>query len=236
MIQIHPFEGAAGVLEEVLRVPGEEKNAEAGYYLRMSGQLYSTRLCSTPQGVALRRVKSLPAGAAPEPAAEVFLGREVRRIVLADRNGEDSLAMVLDMGNQRYMHFFPLQTELPAVSMKLEAESGEVEKTLTFSATMPEVEQVPSVLLRVARMACRLLALGLAMLLSGIVCGITGVGEIATICLVGCGFALAASAFYLFTRPRKCPICGESAFRVGGVTSCIYYTCDSCGNMLASKR
>ncbi|MBR3926301.1 MAG: hypothetical protein IKJ58_06015 [Akkermansia sp.] len=235
MIQIHPFEGVAGVLEEVLRVPGEEK-AEAGYYFRMSGQLYSTRLCSTPQGVALRRVNSLPPGAAPEPAADALLGCEVRRIVLADRNGEDSLAMVLDMGNQRYLHFFPLQIEIPAVSMRLEAESGEVEKTLTFSATMPEVEQVPPVLLRVARIACRLLALGLALLLSGVVCGITGVGEIVTLCLVGCGFALTASAFCLFTRPRKCPFCGESAFRVGGVTSCIYYTCDSCGNMLTSKR
>lgn len=134
------------------------------------------------------------------------------------------------------MHFFPLQIEIPAVSMRLEAESGEVEKTLTFSATMPEVEQVPPVLLRVARIACRLLALGLALLLSGVVCGITGVGEIVTLCLVGCGFALTASAFCLFTRPRKCPFCGESAFRVGGVTSCIYYTCDSCGNMLTSKR
>ncbi len=236
MIQIHPFEGAAGVLEEVLRVPGEEKNAEAGYYLRMSGLLYSTRPCSTPQGVALRRVNSLPVGAAPEPAAEALLGCEVRRILLADRKGEDSLAMVLDMGHQRYLHFFPLQTEIPAVTMSHEAEAGEVEKTLTFSATMPELEQVPPVLLRVARMACRLLALGLALLLSGIVCGITGVGEIATICLVGGGFALAASAFYLFTRPRKCPICGEAAFRVGGVTSCIYYTCDSCGNMLTAKR
>ncbi len=216
-------------------MPGEE-NAQAGYYLRMGGHLYSTRPCSTPQGVALRRVKSLPAGAAPEPAAEALLGCEVRRIVLADRNGEDSLAMVLDMGNQRYMHFFPLQIEIPAVSMRLEAESGEVEKTLTFSATMPEVEQVPPVLLRVARIACRLLALGLALLLSGIVCGVTGVVEIVAICLVGGGFALAASAFYLFTRPHRCPFCGESAFRVGGVTSCIYYTCDSCGNMLTSKR
>ncbi len=235
MIEIHPFEGTVGVLEEVLRVPGEE-NAGAGYYLRMSGQLYSTRPCSTPQGVALRRVNALPAGAAPEPAAVPLLGSEVRRIVLADRKGEDSLAMVLDMGKQRYLHFFPLHTECPAHAVSLEAESGEVEKTLTFSATIPEVEQVPPVLLRVARIACRLLALGLALLLSGGVCGITGVGEIVTICLVGSGFALAASAFYLFTRPRKCPFCGESAFRVGGVTSCIYYTCDTCGNMLTSKR
>lgn len=232
MLTIYSLAPAPGELDEVFRVAGEGEMS--GYYFRMGGVFYSTRLCSTAKGPALRRLRELPSGAEPEILSEDLIGAEVRRVLLCWRK-DDEPELVLDMGRERFLRFYPIEEEVQAAHLKTDAECGAVEVELKISAILPESVKLASSDRQRMRLGGRLLACSVALLLSAVVCGVVGLTSVLLPLLLG-AFGFFGGAGALLRRRTVCPFCGQREWRVHSVTSSAVFYCDSCGNFLIEKR
>ena len=223
-----------GALEAVLRVP-EGDGMVAGYYLRIGGELYSTRPAGTPEGPALWRLEELPAPAVEDAAAASMLGREVRRVLLcASQEDNSQLAMVLDLGQQNYLHFYPLSMERPAPDMQLSPDCGEVDKQLTRSVLLPPVVLLAPSVLRCVRVGRRMLAAGVALFFGGLISTALGAQEALAVPIALGGFVLGVIGLRLLQRKNLCPWCGEKEFVASGGIG--YFCCNHCGNGIEVKQ
>ena len=222
-----------GLMEAVLRVPvGDEM--VAGYYLHIGGRLYSTRLAGTPTGPALWQLCELPAPAEEESAAAALLGREVRRVLLSNFPGDDTQpSLVLDLGQQHYLHFYPVCEVGLAPLMALSPDSGEVVAQLCHSVELPPVVTVePSVRRRVL-LGRRLLGAGVAVFFSSLISVGFGAPEFVAIPIALCGLVATLVGMQLLKRKSICPWCGEQAFEATGLSG--YFCCYHCGNSIDVK-
>ena len=233
MLSLENIGQVPGVLEDVLRVKSEDATM-AGYYLRMGGRLYSTRPAGTPDGPALWRLAELPAPAEAEAMAERVIGREVRRVMLcACPDDENQLAFVLDLGQQNYLQFYPLNAEQPAEKMCLTPECGEVEQKLTFAAELPLVTSVPPEMLKTQRLGVRLLGLGTVAFFVGLISIAAGVPEPSAIVVAVAGLLVLAVGMSMSKRLYTCPWCGEKAFGTGSAMG--HFCCHDCGNSIDTR-
>lgn len=232
MLTVYSLAAGPGILEEVFHISGE--NEKSGYYLRVGGVLYSTRLCSTAQGPALRRLPELPSGAVPVELSDGLIGAEVRKFLLCWRK-EDEPELVLDMGKERFLRFYPMVDEVCALHLKEDAECGDVEAELTISATLPESVALAPFDRRRMLLGSRLLACGVALLLSAVVCGFVGLRSAVLFLLLG-AFGFCGLSIAMLRHRSICPFCGQKEWTVQGVTSSAVFYCASCGNFIIEKR
>ena len=219
---------ALGPLEAVLRVLMAE-DVPPGYYLRIGGTLYSTRLAGTPDGPALWQLDELPALAEADAAAAALLGRDVRRVLLADCAEDDTqMALVLDLGQQNYLEFYEVGDDLPAQLMHLSPDCGRVAREMTLSATLPLTVKVPEGQVRVLRMGVKVLFFGIALIVAGFISLLAGVNETQGGAVTLCGFVLVGLGRYLSARNIVCPWCGEKKMRLAYGSS--YLSCNHCNN------
>jgi hypothetical protein len=222
-----------GALEAVLRVP-EGNERLAGYYLRIGGTLHSTRPAGTPEGPALWQLESLPVPAVDDAAAAALLGRDVRRVMLCACSEDDSqLALVLDLGQQNYLHFYPLSTAEPAPAMALSPDCGDVETLLRYRVALPPVVTVGASVLRCVRAGRRLLGAGVAAFFGGVISAVLGVPETLAGSIALGGFVVGLIGMRLLQRKNMCPWCGKKEFAATGVTGC--FCCNHCGNDVKIK-
>ena len=234
MLKVSPWGDSPGVLQEVLRVQSDDP-AVAGYYVKISDRLYSTRPVGSPEGLGLWLVNELPGAATPEPRAADLLGLEVRRVLIAAWTGDDTmLALVLDMGRQNYLEFHELRSEEPALKMSLSPDCGEVEQELTFGVEMPYVREVAPEVMRPVRAGVKLVGLGVALFISAATVLALGLSEIMGEVLAVAAFALIGLGMYLLKRKSVCPWCGKKELGIG--SGMHHYFCNHCCNGIDTQR
>lgn len=236
MVTVRSWESTPGILQEVLRVQSDDP-AVAGYYVKINDCLYSTRPVGSPEGLGLWQVNELPGVASPEPRAAELIGLEVRRVLIAAWIEDDTrLALVLDLGRQKYLQFHELRCEEPALNMSLSPDCGEVEQELTFGVEMPYVRDVTQEVRRPVRMGRKLLGLGAALFISAVTVLVLGLSEMTGELLLFGAFVLIILGMYLIKRKFVCPWCGEKEFGFGFGSGVHHYFCDHCQNGIDTHR
>ena len=234
MLKINSWGESPGVLQEVLRVQSDDP-AVAGYYVKISDRLYSTRPVGSPEGLGLWQMDELPGAAIPEPCAEGLIGREVRRVMIAARTEDDTqLALVLDLGQQNYLEFHELVCEEPAQNMSLSPDCGEVEQEIRFGVEMPYVREVAPDILRATGLGRRVICLGLALFLSSAAVLVFCQQNLWIEIALALGILLVGLGLMLQQRKFACPWCGMKEFGVGSGIK--HYFCNHCNNGIQTDR
>lgn len=228
MLKVSSWGEFAGVLQEVWCVKSDTP-AVAGYYVKINNRLYSTRPAGTPQGYALWQLSELPAVAEPAEKAAPLLGREVRRVLLAECAQDDTqMAFVLDLGQQNYLEFYEAREDCPALSMRLSPDCGKVEHELTLVAELPATVELPEESVRALRLGIRVMYFGIALIAAGFISLLAGVEDTPGMVVTLSGFVLAGLGRWLSARKMACPWCGEKKMSLASGSS--YFTCEHCNN------
>lgn len=236
MLKVSSWGESPRVLQAVWRVKSGAP-AVAGYYVKINDCLYSTRPAGTPQGYALWRLSELPTAAEPEPKAAPLLGREVRRVLLAERAQDDTqMAFVLDLGQQNYLEFYEAREDAPALSMNLSPDCGKVEHEMTLVAELPATVELPEKSVRSLRLGIRVMYFGVALIVAGFISLLAGVDDTPGAAVILSGFVLAGAGRWLSARFITCPWCGEKKMSLA--SGCSYFVCEHCSNSvdLESER
>ena len=165
--------------------------------------------------------QELPAG---------YEGAEVRRLLVCwpDKDDEDELALILDLGRDRYLSFvMEYEEATEAHRMYPAASHGEVEGEIRHAARFPERVELPAEVVKRSRLCLRLFGFGAAMLLSSAVCGFLLNESWVVRGMLVLAFLLCGMGFVLMKRPAVCPWCGEKSLFLGDYNR---MTCHSCNN------
>ena len=200
-------------------------------YFRLGEILLAARVGSISQGrAALYLVDSLPDGVVQQELPAGYEGAEVRRLLVCwpDKDDEDELALILDLGRDRYLSFvMEYEEATEAHRMYPAASHGEIEGEIRHAARFPENVALPAEVATRARLCLRLFGFGAAVLLSSAACGFLFEAEWAIGIHLVLAILLYCVGFLLMKRPAVCPWCGEKSLFLGAYSR---MTCHSCNN------
>ena len=206
-------------------------------YFRLGEILLAARVGSISQGrAALYLVDSLPDGVVQQELPAGYEGAEVRRLLVCwpDKDDEDELALIIDLGRDRYLSFvMEYEEATEAHRMYPAASHGEIEGEIRHAARFPGKVELPAEVVKPVRLCLRLFGFGAAVLLSSAVCGFLFEAEWAIRILLVLAILLCGVGFILMKRPAVCPWCGEKSLFLGDSSR---MTCHSCNNDCALPR
>ena len=206
-------------------------------YFRLGEILLAARVGSISQGrAALYLVDSLPDGVVQQELPTGYEGAEVRRLLVCwpDKDDEDELALILDLGRDRYLCFVLEYEEVTeARRMYYAASHGEIEGEIRHAACFPEKVELSEDVLKRVGLCLRLFCFGAALLISSAVCASLFAVEWAIAVLLVLSSLLTGAGFLLMKRPAVCPWCGEKSLFLGEFNR---MTCHSCNNDCSLPR